>query len=203
MNKKFIMAALAGFLTVCGLAVTAEGAAISSKTMTAKDSMKILVIAKPEYNLAEKLTNAQPSVDGKTMGYLVNPGTSAAKFVSLAEAMPTVEVTKDPNGDDIAALGHFTKGDNIQFGYNSAQGFSPAPISVLSSDSGYYAGYNSDSFYQLDFSEMPFDGKVDILVIGEPLPSSTVTLLVSLGALVIFLGYVRRKQQHAHAVQES
>ena len=202
MNKKFIMAALAGFLTVCGFA--ARGAAISSPTMTAKDSMKILVIAKPEYNLAQKLKDAQVTADGgKTMGYIVNPGTENARFVSLSEAMPTVSVTKDANGDDIAALGHFSKGDNIQFGYKSADGFDAAPISVLTSDSGYYAGYNSDSFYQLDFSEMPFDGKIDILVVGEPLPSSTVTLIVSLAALAVFLGYVRRKQQHAHAVQES
>ena len=202
MKKSLIMAALAGFLTVCGITASAEDVTVSTPTMSVKNPMRILVIAKPEYNLTQKLTDAQAVVDGKTMGYLVNPGTSNAEFVSLAKAMPTVTVTEDPNGDHIAALGRFTNGETIQFGYNTKDGFEAAPISVLTSDSGYYAGYNSDSFYQLDFSEMPFDGKIDILVVGEPLPSSTVTLIVSLAALAVFLGYVRRKQQ-AHVVQES
>ena len=76
-------------------------------------------------------------------------------------------------------------------------------ISVLSSDPAYYAGYNADSFYQLDFSEDEFDGRIDVLVVGEPLPSSTVTLILSLAALAVFMGYARRKQQRANAVQES
>lgn len=204
MKKNLIVAALAGFLTVCGFAASAEDVTVSTPTMSVKNPMRVLFIAKPEYNLTQKLTNAQTVVDGKTMGYIVNPGTSSANFVPLSTALSDVEVTQDSNGYSIAALGRFTNGETIQFGYNTPAGFKAAPISVLTSDSGYYAGYNPDSFYQLDFSEMPFDGKIDVLVVGEPLPGTTVTLILSLGALAIFLGYTRRKQQRADAVaQES
>lgn len=39
-----------------------------------------------------------------------------------------------------------------------------------------YAGW-----YMRDFSEDPFDGKIDVLVVGEPLPSPTTTLFILLG----------------------
>ena len=46
------------------------------------------------------------------------------------------------------------------------------------------------SWYPYDFSEQPFDGKIDILVVGEPLPSTTTTIFV----LTLFAGiiYCRR-----------
>ena len=100
-------------------------------------------------------------------------------------------------------LGHFEKGDKVQLGYKDGNNqFVVSTINVLSSDPGYFTGYNPESFYQLDFSEMPFDGKIDVAIIGEPLPGSTVTLILSLAALAVFMGYARRKQQRA-AVQES
>jgi len=217
MKKSLYMAALAGVLAVCGLTASAQedqkqapkhnqNAILSeeSRTMSVKNALRIMFIAEPDYNLTEKLTTVLNSDAGKSMGYLVNPGTDNENFVSLSEAIPSLAVTSTKAGASIAQLGQFKSGDNVQFGYkNGDEPFVAAPISVLSSDSGYYAGYNSDSFYELDFSKMPFDGQIDILVVGEPLPSSSVTLIVSLAALAIFVGFVRRKQQQAHAVQES
>ena len=205
MSKKFFMAALAGFLTVGAFALSAQ----EQKTvdsLTAQDKMRIVAIARPNTNLATKLTTIRGAAeDGRMRGYLVNPGTDAANFVPLSEAISeNVAVSTDANGNELVSLGSFAKGDSVQFGVQDAEGgFAPMSISVLSSDPAYYAGYNADSFYQLDFSEKEFDGKIDVLVMGEPLPSPTVTLILSLAALALFLGYSRRKQQNAHAVQES
>lgn len=204
MSKKFFMAALAGFLTVGAFALSAQEQETVG-ALTAKDNMRILAIARPNTNLATKLTTIRGAAeDGRTRGYLVKSGT-AETFVPLSEAISeNVAVSTDANGNELVSLGSFAKGDSVQFGFQNAQGgFSPMSISVLSSDPAYYAGYNADSFYQLDFSEDAFDGQIDVLVMGEPLPSPTVTLILSLAALALFMGYSRRKQQNAHAVQES
>lgn len=213
MNKQFIMAALAGVMAFCGFAVSAqesEQAAVKKtgevESLKAQDKMRIVAIARPDTNLTSKLTTVRGETEGGlTRGYLVKSGTGAATFVPLSEAISeNVAVSTDANGNELVSLGSFAKGDSVQFGFQNAEGgFTPMSISVLSSDPAYYAGYNADSFYQLDFSEDPFDGKIDVLIMGEPLPSPTVTLILSLAALALFMGYSRRKQQNAHAVQES
>jgi hypothetical protein len=48
------------------------------------------------------------------------------------------------------------------------------------------------SFYKQDFSEDPFDGRIEIFVIGEPLPSPVQTLLIVLAVGGII--YCTRKQ---------
>ena len=198
MNKKFFMAALAGLLTVCGL--TATAADDDEGVLTSKKAVRILAVAKPEYKLSDKLAQAKTAVEGKTLGYIVNPGTDAAKFVTLGVAAEAVSTSF--KGDDIAALGHFAQGDKVQFGYKDENGFTPAQITVLSSDSGYSTGYDVEGFYQLDFSAMPFDGTIEVLVVGEPLPDTAVTLIVALGLVAAFMGYNYRKQR-AHAVQRT
>ena len=40
-------------------------------------------------------------------------------------------------------------------------------------------------WYHTDFAEEPFDGRIEPLVVGEPLPSTTVTLLIAFGMLGI------------------
>ena len=40
-----------------------------------------------------------------------------------------------------------------------------------------------DSWYWSDFSSDPFDGIIEVLVVGEPLPSTTTTILIALGLL--------------------
>ena len=213
MNKKFFMAALVGVMTVCGFALSGQEPEIKKVgevgSLDAKSKMRIVAIARPNAKLVDKLTTAQDPTKGTglTRGYLLKSSSGTEKFVSLSEAIPASvqdSVSNDANGNQLVSLGHFEKGDKVQFGFqDAAGGFTPMSISVLSSDPAYYAGYNADSFYQLDFSEDPFDGRIDVLVVGEPLPSSTVTLILSLAALAVFFGYVRRKQQSAHAVQES
>ena len=204
MSKKFIMAALAGFLTVGAFAVSADDNQ-TVDSLTAKDNIRILAIAKSSSNprLADNLAAAKATTDeGAQAGYyVVKEGQTEGSFVSLAEAIKQ-DVTTDEQGRDVVTLGRFSQGDKVQFGFKKNDKFTATPINVLSSDPSYYAGYNSEGFYQLDFSEMEFDGKIDVLVIGEPLPGSTVTLLLSLAALAVFMGYSRRKQQRA-AAQES
>ena len=216
MNKKFFVAALAGVMTVCGFALSAQEPAQEQaqeqtvtkigevKSLDAQEKMRIVAIAHPNTNLASKLTTVRgATADGLTRGYLIKSGSSET-FVPLSSAIPaSVNVSKDATGNELVSLGRFEQGDTIQFGFKDENGFTPMQISVLSSDPAYYAGYNADSFYQLDFSEDEFDGRIDVLVVGEPLPSSTVTLILSLAALAVFMGYARRKQQNAHAVQES
>ena len=40
-----------------------------------------------------------------------------------------------------------------------------------------------DSWYWSDFSSDPFDGIIEVLVVGEPLPSTTTTILIAPGLL--------------------
>ena len=205
MSKKFFMAALAGFLSVGAFALSAQEAQ-TVDSLTARDNMRILAIAKStsDPKLADNLEAAKNATteNGRKLGYyVVKSGETEGQFVSLSEAIKQ-DVTTDAHGRDVVTLGRFSADDKVQFGYQENNLFHATPINVLSSDPSYYAGYNAEGFYQLDFSEMPFDGKIDVLVVGEPLPSSTVTLILSLAALAVFMGYSRRKQQRA-AAQES
>ena len=218
MNKKFLVAALAGLVTVCGFAAQGPAQEQSQeqetqvtkigevKSLDAKEKMRIVAIAHPNTNLASKLTTVRGvTAGGLTRGYLVKSSSGETTFKPLSEAISeNVSVSTDSKGNELVSLGTFSKNDTVQFGFQDKQGgFTPMSISVLSSDPAYYAGYNADSFYQLDFSEDAFDGQIDVLVMGEPLPGPTVTLILSLAALAVFMGYARRKQQNAHAVQES
>ena len=99
------------------------------------------------------------------------------------EKFPRVRigVGEKPKGYDLAdyVLGHFTKDDQVKLVYKDGDTVTPSTITVLSSDPGYFAGYNAESFYQLDFDENPFDGTIEVAIIGEPLPGSTVTLIAT------------------------
>ncbi len=196
MNKKFLMTALAGLLTVCGFAASTDVAEKGSEELRPDKAIRILAAVSPDYKLAQDLEETQVQSAGKTPGYKVNDG----GFVSIAEATKVLSTTKD--NVDIVLLGSFSKNDKVELGYkDSSDVFHPSSI-VLTSDSGYFTGYNAESFYQLDFSARPFDGTIEVAIVGEPLPGSTVTLILSLAALAVFMGYARRKQQRA-AVQES
>lgn len=48
---------------------------------------------------------------------------------------------------------------------------------------GYLAPYNE--WYMTDFAEEPFDGRLEIYVFGEPLPTPLTTLLVAFGTVGI------------------
>ena len=90
---------------------------------------------------------------------------------------------------------------DITFGYGSEEDssqFTPRTVTLnVNADPGYYTGYKSEGFFHLDFSENPFDGAIEIMVMGEPLPPSTVTLLVALGAGALLLLYKNRRTRGA------
>lgn len=48
-------------------------------------------------------------------------------------------------------------------------------------------GYENQykAWYDTDFAEDPFDGLIEVYVVGEPLPPATTTLLIALGMLGI------------------
>lgn len=47
----------------------------------------------------------------------------------------------------------------------------------------------NDYWYLRDFAEDPFDGKIEILVMGEPLPSVPLTIFISTLLLFTYLKY--------------
>lgn len=63
----------------------------------------------------------------------------------------------------------------------------------ISSDNNFIAG-NFENYYQLDFAADPFDGRIQVMVMGEPLPTPFTTLICSLGVIGILL-YCKKKKQ--------
>lgn len=55
-------------------------------------------------------------------------------------------------------------------------------ISAGESMEGDFGGW-----YRYDFAEDPFDGRLELLVVGEPLPTPIMTLLVAFGTIGIIL----------------
>ena len=134
----------------------------------------------------------------KEFGYKVNGGA----FVSLSSAMESARSAAD--GDKVSAtleLGSFNPTEQLQFGYGDENGFEAIPELKISSDAGFHAGYNIDSFYQLDFPQDPFHGRIEILALGAPLPASTVTLLVALAAAAGLLLYNNRRTRARFSAQ--
>ena len=68
---------------------------------------------------------------------------------------------------------HYLK--NSQVTYLHADG-SSEPMELVSI---------GNSWYPYDFASDPFDGIIEVLVVGEPLPSTTTTLIVALGFLIL------------------
>jgi len=163
--------------------------------------------------LSEKLTSYITSArsDGMVFGYKMNNGTGDV-FVPLeVSSVSDVETVGKLDAASLH-LGNFEQGQTFQFGFANEDGTGFTAIVVQSvkdiksagatnssitvaGDPLYYAGYNSDSFYQLDFAEDPFNGNIEILVMGEPLPASSVTLIVALGLGAAFLLYNNRRQR--------
>lgn len=66
----------------------------------------------------------------------------------------------------------------------------------ISTDNNFLVG-SFDNYYQLDFAADPFDGRIQIMVMGEPLPSPAVTMICALGVVGILLYYKKRKEVEA------
>ena len=194
MKRTFVLAVVACAITIFGFAASLQ--AQDAGENPAKEFVKsgqyttqLLNLVdtnnEPGKTLTAKLVKV-PSVEGKTFGYLYD-----GKFVSLGNAAESsVELPYD---------------QLIQFGYGVADSENPdfeaRTVSLkVSSDPGYYAAYNNDGFYQLDFSEDPFNGYFEI-VVGKPLPAPAVTLIVALGAGALLLLYKNRRQRSIHTEQ--
>ncbi len=200
MKKTLLTAALACTLSLFGFVASAQEQAASfdetTKVFTSNvtKDLTLLVATSSDVKLGETLSKISSSDGNKTFGYKKN-----GEFVSLAEAVSQAKVVSDGDANVTAInLGSFEQDDTIQFGYKGEDNvFHPYSPFRVESDPGYYGGYNPDSFYQLDFSEDPFSGMIEILVVGEPLPAPAVTLIIALAAGALFLLYKNRRQQRA------
>ena len=202
MNKTLFAAFFACALTLGAFTASAEDFNPQSKltfnegkfTSSVPSHLKVIAVSKDKTSLADNLTKAvNLAPEDTSFGYKLNDN----KFVSLSDAMKDISVVDSGEGSAAAfKLGDFSAGDTFQFGYAAASdGSDFKSVLTVASDPGYYTGYNPDSFYTLDFAEDPFDGKIEILVMGEPLPASTVTLLVALGAAAALLLYHNKRSQ--------
>lgn len=198
MSKTLFTAALAFVLSIGGFVVSAQ-----EEIKLEKDYSLVKLVANSgnvDMGLQESLTKStSPSGDNVKFGYVQNDG----NFVSLVDAMAAAQVVNsDSTKTSTYVLGKFQKNDTFQFGYGNDTSFDAVtPTLRVAGDPLFNAGYNIDSFYQLDFDEDPFNGKIDILVMGEPLPASTVTLLVALAAAAGLLLYNNRRTRARFSAQ--
>lgn len=208
MNKSFFTVALACLLSIGALTASAEN--ITPRTVASfntetgvvsshgSETLKIL-LQKPsnEMKLSDFLSTVATR-SGMEFGYQQTTE-SGTKFVSLSTALKGLDSSADVAS---VSLGKFEKNNSFKFGYGDSNGnFTPVPV-IIESDAGFDGGFDVDPFFRLDFSEEPFDGNIEVLVMGEPLPASTVTLLVALAAGAGLLLYSNRKR-HAPRIEQA
>ena len=181
MKKTLFTAALACALTVFGLALSAQDNPQETTTESHPITFKSTVSQKI-------MLQASGAVSDVNFAIQYNNGSEPVSLVAQTEGDPRV-----------FALGQFKAGDTFQLGTVSNNEFVPFP-SVLA-EPGYYISIDENSFYSQDFSENPFNGYIEVLVMGEPLPASTVTLIVALAAGAAFLLYKNRKPRAFRAEQ--
>ena len=220
MNKTLLTAALACVLAIGGLTASAEepvkifkaqdkvtfGSSENTFKTNGTESLKVL-IANPISTTNNKIKLSEflkPITIGETsysFGYQKKGTDNTTEFVSLSSALSSVERdAADKSGVAAISLGEFKKGETIQFGYGDSNGkfidkASASLVSSQKSDALYYAGYNHDEFFKLDFAEDPFRGNIELMVIGEPLPPATETLLIALSAGAAFLLFSKRRRE--------
>jgi hypothetical protein len=192
MSKTLFTAALAFVLSIGGFALSAADSITLNKDFSL---VKLVVQTNIEGNLIENLTRTSSETSTKMpFGYVKNNG----DFVPLQKSMTEKEVVNDETKSTTFVLGKFKQGDTFQFGYSNGTDFEALSVA---SDPAFNAGYNIDGFYHLDFGEDPFNGKLDIMVMGEPLPASTVTMLVALAAAAALLLFRNRKTRARFSAQ--
>ena len=202
MKKTLFTAALACALSIFGLVASAQSSPVTFDaennqfSSNVSKNLSLLVATSADVDLSGNLSTV--ATEAKTFGYKKN-GT----FVSLAQAVNDAQVATVGNANVTSiSLGNFKEDDTMQFGYRDSNNeFHPYSPFKIESDPGYYAGYNADSFYGLDFTEDPFNGMIEIHVIGEPLPAPAVTLIVALAAGALFLLYKNRGRRSIRTEQ--
>lgn len=196
MSKTLFTAALAFVLSIGGFVVSAQAEDLSTSTDPIPWS---LVISAKDDVLLQKGLASIASKSGKDFGYKVN---GDGGFTSLSDAIKNAEAKRAADGDKVSAtinLDNFSSDTQIDFGYGDEAGFDS--VLSVSGDAGFHAGYNTNGFYHLDFPKDPYDGTIEILVMGEPLPASTVTLLVALAAAAGLLLYNNRRTRARFSAQ--
>lgn len=218
MKKTVFTVALACVLSIGGLTASAENYNALSKvsfdndadSFSAKGSETLrILMANPKTSTSDSIglsdfLNAMAYNGEREFGYMYE-GKEGSKFVSLAEVLSDIKA----DGVASVSLGRkFERKDTIQFGYADKDGknFRKAGVEKIEtvkveSDAGFHGGFDADSFFRLDFAEEPFDGNIELLVVGEPLPASTVTLLIALAAGAGFLLYSNRRQRASRIEQ--
>ena len=76
----------------------------------------------------------------------------------------------------------------------------PTKSHTISNNSEAFIPFTYDTFvnwYKTDFAAEPFDGRIEVLVVGEPLPSVPLTLFISTLLLFTYLKY-----RKLHTIQE-
>jgi len=66
----------------------------------------------------------------------------------------------------------------------------------INSENNIYVGFSTDKFYNLDFAEDPFDGIIEVMVMGEPSASTNLTLLIA-GLLGLAMFMYKKKYMPA------
>ncbi len=211
MKKSFFAVALACALSFGGLTAYADNFTPQGKvsfdnetgilSSRGSESLSILLMnpsASGDIKLSSFLTTMATNSSGeKEFGYLQSDGT----FVSLAGVLKSIDAASvDESKVASISLGKFEKDNTIQFGYADKNGENFSSVKI-ESEAGFHGAYDTDSFFHLDFSEDPFDGRIEVIVVGQPLPASTVTLLVALAAgagLLLF----RNRKQHARRIAQ-
>ena len=118
----------------------------------------------------------------KGLGYKMNNN----DLGSLATLLDAID-----SGDEAFPIGTFGQDDLLQLeNAGAGNGF----VSI-GSDSGFHSGMDTDTFFKLDFPEDPFDGRIEVLVAGEPLPSPAVSLLIAFAAGAAFLYHNDRRKR--------
>ena len=76
----------------------------------------------------------------------------------------------------------------------------PTKSHTISNNSEVFIPFTYDTsvnWYKTDFAAEPFDGRIEVLVVGEPLPSVPLTLFISTLLLFTYLKY-----RKLHTIQE-
>ena len=205
MKKTFFTAALAFVLSLGGLVLSADDDSLTNnpRLLFHNNAMMLVVASETDSDLTTGLSKLAGTEAGstsqRTFGYILDSG----DFCSLADAISEAKVDTETNTARIS-LGKFdaTKLNEYQFGFVKDGEFTPVGPSLnVASDPLFYGEFSSEGFYQLDFSNDPFDGKIEVLVMGEPLPASTVTMLVALAAAGAFLLYRNRRTRARFSAQ--
>lgn len=109
--------------------------------------------------------------------------TTASSLDALLRDLPNPDLTFDVQLPQAPQINDFS---NRSYTTNTRI----RPVNLADDPDGFVMPYAS--WYKQDFANDPFDGLVEIMVIGEPLPSSRATLIIVfiIGGII----YCTRKQ---------